>query len=123
MRFLKEIAIEAATVCVMCESDNHTYHMIPSDNPDEVKDNYSDSCQTIHFQKGPILENGINGITEASLLQILIDRYEYFQKMEGGKYATKENECVLDNLYCCVCKLNQRTLNRKKRGIEGTSNA
>jgi len=116
MNFLREQKIIGDTVCVMREDDFHTYWLSPSEEPEKVVDNYSEGCQTIKFQKGPIKEVGINGVTEASLIKVLIDRYEFFQK---GDFPTRENECVLDNLYCCLCKINQRTDDRIKRGVEG----
>ena len=119
MEFLRDTVIVGDTVCVMREDDYHIYHLSPSDDPDEVVDNYSEGCQTLKFQNGPIKEVGVNGVTEASLLKVLIDRFEYFQTMKNGEFGTKENECVLDNLYCCLCKINQRSLDRSKRGVEG----
>jgi len=119
MKFLKDKVIVGDTVCIMRDDNYHTYHLNPSPEPDKVIDNYSEGCQTIRFQNGPIKEVGVNGITEASVIKVLIDRYEYFQSMENGRFKTKENECVLDNLFCCLCKINQRSLDREKREVEG----
>ena len=119
MKFLRDNVVVADTVCVMREDDYHKYHLNPSEEPDQVVDNYSEGCQTITFQNGPINEVGINGVTEASLIKVLIDRFEYFQSVGNSRFKTKENECVLDNLYCCLCKINQRSLDRSRRGVEG----
>ena len=115
MKFLRDKLVVSDTVCVM-KKDDHIFYLSPSPEPDKVVDNYSEGCQTLQFQNGPIKEVGINGITEASLFKILIERFETFQK---GDFSCVENECILDNLYCCLCKINQRTNDRIKRNVEG----
>jgi hypothetical protein len=74
---------------------------------------------SISFQNGPISEAGIgvNGITHEALLAILIDRLRGFQ---SGAYTCKENDCALTHLEEALHWLQQRTLKRMRRGIEGT---
>ncbi len=74
----------------------------------------------IQFQNGPIKEAGINGVTHEALLAILIDRLRGFQK---GQYSTKENACALTHLQEGLHWLQQRTLDRVRRGVEGTLQA
>jgi len=105
------------TVSIFKNTSNHKYFLIPTENPDEKIDNYSDLSQVIKFQEGPINEVGINGITEASLISVLIDRFEYFQK--NTKLPCDENETILDNLYHSLFMINKRTEDRIQKNIEG----
>jgi len=73
----------------------------------------------ILFQNGSIKEVGINGITEEALLAIVTDRLRSFQ---GGKYACKENACALTHIEEALMWLNRRTIERMRRGVEGTRN-
>jgi hypothetical protein len=71
----------------------------------------------ITFQNGPINESGVNGITQEVLLAIVADRLRCFQK---GPFATKANACALTHVEEAMMWLHQRTLERMKRGVEGT---
>lgn len=75
--------------------------------------------QTTHilFQNGPINEAGVNGITQEVLLAIVADRLRSFQK---GPYACKANACALTHIEEAMHWLQQRTLERMRRGVEGT---
>ena len=75
----------------------------------------------ILFQNGPISEKGIgvNGITHEALLAIVIDRLRDFQK---GPYACKANACAITHIEEAMHWLQQRTLERMRRGVEGTHN-
>ena len=73
----------------------------------------------IRFQDGPISEdgNGVNGVTHEALLAVIADRLRSFQK---GPYACKENACALTHIEEAQHWLQQRTLARMRRGVEGT---
>lgn len=71
----------------------------------------------ISFQNGPIKEAGINGITGEALMAIQIDRLRSFQ---AGPYACRENAIALTKLEEALMWLQRRTVNRIKRGVEGT---
>lgn len=73
----------------------------------------------LSFQNGPVSEdgNGINGITHEALLAVLCDRLRGFQQ---GPYACKANACALTHLEEAQHWLQQRTLERMRRGVEGT---
>ena len=91
---------------------NHLYHIWPNmEGPHKIVD-----LPTIRFQKGPIRENDINGITEECLIEILIDRLKAFQKT---KFANRFNREALNNLYAVRGNLNDRTAERNVRGVEG----
>ena len=82
-------------------------------------DGSENGCDII-FQNGPITENGINGLTQEVLLAIVADRLRCFQK---GPFATKANACALTHVEEAMHWLHQRTLERIRRGVEGTSQA
>jgi hypothetical protein len=71
----------------------------------------------ILFQKGPISEVGVNGVTHEALLAIVADRLRSFQT---GPYACKANACALTHIEEAQHWLQQRTLERMRRGVEGT---
>lgn len=73
----------------------------------------------ISFQNGPISVdgNGVNGITHEVLLAIVADRLRGFQ---SGPYSCKANACALTHIEEAMHWLQQRTLERMRRGVEGT---
>jgi len=71
----------------------------------------------IVFQNGAIAESGVNGVTHEVLLAIVADRLRSFQK---GPYACKANACALTHIEEAQHWLQQRTLERMRRGVEGT---
>jgi hypothetical protein len=72
----------------------------------------------IAFQNGPIKEAGVNGITQEALLAIVIDRLRSFQ---DGPFPSREN--AIAQKYCeeALMWLQRRTMDRIKRGVEGTN--
>ncbi len=98
---------------------NHRYHIAGFDtatNP-QAGQGASDKHVVLLFQNGPIAEAGVNGITHEALLAVLIDRLQGFQK---GPYAGRENAVALTKLQEAQMWLQQRTLQRMQRGVEGT---
>ena len=74
----------------------------------------------IRFQKGPVQEHGVNGLSDESLLAILIDRLEHFQ---AGPFACEQNERALTHLQAALEDLQARTKDCVERGVEGRSEA
>lgn len=72
----------------------------------------------IVFQNGPILEVGINGISNEALLAIVEDRLLGFQ---SGQFACRENAIALTKLQEAMMWLHKRTRDRIARGVEGTN--
>lgn len=72
---------------------------------------------SVDFQNGPINEAGVNGVTHEALLAIVADRLRSFQK---GPYTCKANACALTHIEEAQHWLQQRTIERMRRGIEGT---
>jgi hypothetical protein len=85
---------------------------------DESGFSSSFSCLPIIFQNGPINEAGVNGVTQEVLLAIVADRLRSFQ---AGPYACKANACALTHIEEAQHWLQQRTIERMRRGVEGTS--
>ena len=71
----------------------------------------------IHFQEGPIKENGVNGVANEDLINMVICRLEHFQRSE---FACRENEMALTKLEEALMWLRKRTMGREARGVEGT---
>lgn len=71
---------------------------------------------SISFQNGPIAEHGVNGVTQEILLAIVIDRLRCFQ---SGPFSSRENAIALTKCEEALHWLQQRTLDRMRRGVEG----
>ena len=91
---------------------NHRYEIIPTGTL------ISRLVQPIVFQKGPIKESGVNGIQNEDLIAIVIDRLQGFQ---GGDFDCLDNQCAIVHLRAALTQLQNRTKEREKRGVEGTS--
>lgn len=74
----------------------------------------------IKFQNGPIGEHGVNGVTQEILLAIVIDRLRSFQ---AGPFSSRENALALTKCEEALHWLQQRTLDRMRRGVEGKTAA
>lgn len=72
----------------------------------------------IDFQKGPILEHGVNGTSNEALLAIVIHRLKCFQR---GQFSCDENGKALFHVKEALRWLDIRTGSREKRGVEGTN--
>lgn len=70
----------------------------------------------ISFQNGPIAEHGVNGVTQEILLAVVIDRLRSFQ---AGPFSSRENALALTKCEEALHWLQQRTLDRMRRGVEG----
>lgn len=75
---------------------------------------------TVNFQNGPIGEVGVNGVTQEILLAIVIDRLRSFQ---SGPFSSRENALALTKCEEAMHWLQQRTLDRMRRGVEGLTKA
>ena len=75
------------------------------------------TSEVIYFQNGPIPQAGVNGLTHEVLLAIVADRLRSFQK---GDFMCKANACALTHIEEAQHWLQQRTIERMRRGVEGT---
>lgn len=102
---------------------NHRYEITGFDtggNPsrtDSAGYSHSKSRDIIMFQNGPIKTFGVNGITQEAMLAIIIDRLRSFQ---AGQYKCRENAIALTHCEEALMWLQRRTVERIKRGVEGT---
>lgn len=69
------------------------------------------------FQKGPLKEAGLNGISDEVLLAIVMDRLRGFQE---GPYVSADNAAAIDYIGLAMKALQNRTASRQARGVEGT---
>jgi len=74
----------------------------------------------VEFQRGPVQEVGVNGVTNEALLAIVADRLCGFQ---AGPYPCEENALALHHVDMALSSLHRRTLARASQGVEGTSAA
>ena len=72
----------------------------------------------VEFQNGTIAESGVNGVTQEVLLAIVADRLRSFQ---AGPFSCRENALALTKVEEAQHWLQQRTLQRMRRGVEGTN--
>lgn len=79
---------------------------------------HSSRTTIINFQKGPIQEHGVNGISGEALMAVQIDRLRSFQ---AGPYVCRENALALTAMEEALMWLQKRTRDRMARGVEGTS--
>lgn len=98
---------------------NHRYEITGFNSETNVSESGIDDRDrtSILFQNGPIAEVGVNGLTHEALLAIVADRLRSFQK---GPYACKANACALTHIEEAQHWLQQRTIERMRRGVEGT---
>ncbi len=71
----------------------------------------------IDFQNGPLTGKPPNGLSIEALLTIVEDRLSGFQ---SGKFACRENAVALTKVQEAMMWLQKRTLDRVRRGVEGT---
>jgi hypothetical protein len=90
---------------------NHVYAATWSDKSGTLQQ------RVIDFQNGPINEAGVNGLTHEVLLAIVADRLRSFQQ---GPFASRYNALALTHIEDAQNWLNRRTLERMRRGVEGT---
>lgn len=97
---------------------NHVYGLTyVLGKPDDADDDRDAKELVINFQNGPILESGINGISNEALLAIVEDRLAGFER---GRFACDENAAALRSVREAMTWLKERTERRIARGVEGT---
>lgn len=82
---------------------------------------YGPNTTEIHFQDGPIIEFGVNGVTNEQIITMLIDRLNSLNNMYDKKFACRENSLAITKLEEALMWLERRTANRVARGVEGTN--
>lgn len=97
---------------------NHVYEVVHGQISEPGKPSYADPEKTlrINFQKGPVNEVGVNGVSDEALLAILIDRAKGFAK---GEFASAEGTLALRKMQEALSWLETRFRDRAERGVEG----
>lgn len=73
---------------------------------------------TLQFQQGPRdLPESIDGLTDAALVAVLLDRYRGFQ---SGLFACRDNAVVITKLEEALMWMQKRARDRAARGVLGT---
>lgn len=72
--------------------------------------------QSINIQKGPIEDNGMNGVLIEDLLLVAIDQLEYFQ---NSTFTCQENEETLTHLRAALSSTRARQYDRMIRHVQG----
>jgi hypothetical protein len=72
----------------------------------------------INFQRGPIKECGVNGVSNEDLILMVLTRLQQFQ---NSPYQCRENALAITKLEEAVMWLRKRTLDREARNVEGTN--
>lgn len=70
---------------------------------------------TVDFQRGGVVDNGVNGVTNEALLAILIHRTKFLD----GKFPCDENKRAIQHMEEALCNLEVRSARRITRGVEG----
>lgn len=71
----------------------------------------------ILFQRGPVQEASVNGLTNEALLAILIHRTKFLD----AKFPCDENKRAIQHMEEALTNLEVRTARRITRGVEGQS--
>lgn len=96
--------------------DHHDYNCQLKSGPSEPSEYWLDLPPFIRLQDDGSYQSGI---TDEQLIEILIDRTEYFQT----KLPCEENLITLQCLREGLRQKHERTARRRKAGVEGTHNA
>ena len=78
---------------------------------------YGANTTTVLFQRGPVKEQGVNGLTNEALLAILIHRTKFLD----SKFGCDENKRAIQHMEEALVNLEVRTARRMVRGVEGTN--
>ena len=130
MRTIDDHKVNAAndtlTIRVMDEPGSggahHRYEITGFNSESNASESKIDDRDRVSllFQNGPINEAGVNGLTHEVLLAIVADRLRCFQQ---GPFASRYNALALTHIEEAQNWLNRRTIERMRRGVEGTHQA
>lgn len=115
---------EAVDITVMDEPGaggaNHVYELSLSSPPNGPGITAVNGTTVIRFQDGAVHEAGINGLTNESLIAVVLDRLRGFQ---SGQFAGRDNAMAISHLEDALMRLQRRTRDRQARGVEGFQKA
>lgn len=73
----------------------------------------------LEFQRGPVPEKGVNGLTNEAVIAVVIHRLGVLNE----KLPCEQNELAIGNLRTALAVLESRTADRVARGVEGKEEA
>jgi hypothetical protein len=116
---MKEVRTFKNTIVLVCDEPGpgnacHHYEVSEVGGPKKP----TSALWEVKFQNGPVKENGVNGVQNEDLLAIVIHRLQGFQ---SGPYACQENADALVKCQEALMRMEDRTVVRERRGVEGTS--
>ncbi|WP_304576739.1 hypothetical protein [Romboutsia ilealis] len=117
----EEIERKNNTQIICEEKENWEYnapHSFLYVQEDEKDPSIVEVISEVKFQKGPVLEVGLNGVQDVDLLLMVQTRLQAFQKTE---YACKENVEAIASIQDAIVWMTARTKSREARNVEGTS--
>jgi len=98
----------------------HHYDVVDRPIPDGCVPSEDEVLGVIKFQKGPVRPDNINGVTNESLIAIVLDRLRAYQR---GSFSCRENAITIAKLEEALMWQHKRTLDRMRRGVEGRHEA
>jgi len=101
------------------EDGNSGMEDIANFNNKFVTVNHSTNHIGFRIQDGPIKENGING----AQVDTLIEAARLILVGLNKKFPSRYNNNAIAYLFSAIASLEQRTLDREARGVEGTNQA
>ena len=99
------------TKVIVCDDNHSLYSVVKAEDENMMLCNFN-------FQYGPIADFGVNGINNEDIINIVIDRLQYFQ---GTEYKCRENALAITKLEEALLWLRCRTMRRENEGKLGTS--
>lgn len=70
---------------------------------------------TLNFQSGPVGEAGHNGVQNEQVIAVLVHRLAVLNKA----FPCRENSIAITHLETALLWLEKRTIDRRRRGVEG----
>jgi len=124
----RDYAADKGFICVNDKMEYNAYHEYfvvsgkdekwKKENGEEGVHPFIEIIGDLKFQKGPIKEVGVNGITERDLLEIIKHRLSSFQ---ASPFKSEYNHQALKAVQDAIDALDARTKDRENRGVEGTN--
>jgi hypothetical protein len=93
----------------------NNFEQVPQDKGHLYHVFLAESTACVSFQRGPVPNHGVNGLTNECLLAILIHRTRFI----NDQFPCEENRMAIEHMEKALQSFNDRTNNRIARGVEG----
>lgn len=74
----------------------------------------------IRFQRGVVQNGEMNGTTVEAVLTAALQRLIFLNGASDGRFACRQNSLAITKIQEALFWLNDRTTERRARGVEGT---